>query len=245
MPALSRQTTRALVDPVLHETRALTEVETLLNEMRAGIPGYSSDLPPRRNLWGDAIELTGGWGPDLISPIYTSPVKHDPVSDEIVRLKVRVSLPQPLLFGGREPRALQFDEPRPAQEGVPLTPGEYDLLLRLVGKGVGDNGPLKDRLAAFIASEEYRGLTDGPDGSRALGIARYVDAYKQAARAAMLDDNINPGAQALRDALEAKRREKAKALTPGMQGSENVERGKGPMGAVRNMIESLGQTLGR
>lgn len=234
VPAASRQLERA-TDPVARETRALKEVDTLLNELKAGVPGYAHDLPPRRNLWGDPIELNGGWGPDLISPIYTSPVKDDPVAHEIVRLKVALALPQPIMFGGRQPRDLQFQEPRPSQQGVPLTPGEYDLLLHLTGKGLPGGVPLHDELERFMRSPDYATLTDGPDGTKALAISRIVNAYKTAARGAMLDPNINPGADALAEQLQNKVNEKVKALTPSATNTS-----PGPFD-VGNLLKSLGR----
>ena len=212
VPTGVRQVARAL-DPTLRETRALEEAQAVLNEIRAGVPGYSSTLPPRRNLWGDPIVLQGGWGPDLISPIYTSKPESDPVTEEIIKQKVKLALPRPIAFGGSEPsETFQMKSPRPAVEGVPLTPGEYDRLLVLTGKGVAGAPPLKDALATMIHGDEYRHQSGGPDGGKALMIQSLVGAYKQAARAALTQES--PG---LVEALGQKIGAKAKALTPPAQ----------------------------
>ena len=68
------------IDPMLRETR------TLVDKVKSRVPGFSETVPARRNLWGEPIILTGGLGPDFISPIYSSYSKEDPVSDELVRL---------------------------------------------------------------------------------------------------------------------------------------------------------------
>ena len=81
VPTLFSQTAQN-VDPVLRDTR------TALDRVKSRIPGYSQDLPARRNLWGEPILLEGGLGPDWLSPIYSSFSKEDPVSDELERLNV-------------------------------------------------------------------------------------------------------------------------------------------------------------
>ena len=48
------------------------DVRTFLDSVRAQIPGLSKTLPPRRNIWGQPIYLSGAYGPDMISPIYSS-----------------------------------------------------------------------------------------------------------------------------------------------------------------------------
>ena len=45
---------------------------TLMDSIKAQIPGLSSTLPPRRNVWGQPVMLQGAFGPDIISPIYSS-----------------------------------------------------------------------------------------------------------------------------------------------------------------------------
>ena len=55
--------------------------EGVLERMKSQIPGWSSTLPPRRNLAGQAIVLDGAYGPDIFSPLYsttTGPNKFDP-----------------------------------------------------------------------------------------------------------------------------------------------------------------------
>jgi len=81
VPTLFAQTSKN-IDPMLRDTR------TALDRFKSRVPGYSFDLPARRNLWGEPILLTGGLGPDAISPIYSSFSKEDPVSDELIRLSV-------------------------------------------------------------------------------------------------------------------------------------------------------------
>jgi len=53
-------------DPIMRQTR------TLIDELRAQVPGFSQSLPPRRNVYGQVITLNGSLGPDIISPLYSS-----------------------------------------------------------------------------------------------------------------------------------------------------------------------------
>jgi len=100
VPTILAQTAQN-IDPVLRDTR------TVLDRFKSRIPGYSQGLAARRNLWGEPILLEGGWGPDFISPIYSSFSKEDPVSDELERLNVEEeqayypSLPQ-RTFNGKQ-----------------------------------------------------------------------------------------------------------------------------------------------
>jgi len=86
VPTGAAQVARTM-DPVLRDAR------TVMDRIRTRTPGYSHTVPARRNLWGETIVLGGGWGPDIISPIYTSRIVDDKVNDEIVRLKLKPAMP--------------------------------------------------------------------------------------------------------------------------------------------------------
>ena len=110
----------------------------LINEYKAAIPGLSSTLPARRNLWGDSIEIPSGFGPDKISPVYTSGQKKDPAGDEIVRLG-KLGLPVPghaarNILGADPEQATKLGmAPSPLKDGIELTDSEYDQYVRLAG----------------------------------------------------------------------------------------------------------------
>jgi hypothetical protein len=59
------------LDPGLSATNGIIE------KIKSRLPGYSDDLPPRRNIFGEPIILSGGLGPDIMSPIYKSTDKKD------------------------------------------------------------------------------------------------------------------------------------------------------------------------
>jgi len=163
-------------DPTIRETR------TIMDQVRASVPGWSSMLPPTRNIFGDPVLLEGGLGPDIMSPVYTSTEKKDSVADEIVRLRVNLSMP-PRTIEGRPVPVLRMG-PEAAGEGIELSPQEYDLFVRLAGnelKGPDSKG-MKDTLADVMQSEDYRHQTDGPEGGKALIVRSIVQSFREAAR---------------------------------------------------------------
>lgn len=57
------QTARA-IDPVARER------DTMVDELKARIPGLSDGLLPKRDIWGRAITSEGGVGPDVLNPFF-------------------------------------------------------------------------------------------------------------------------------------------------------------------------------
>lgn len=152
------QTAREL-DPVMRE------VNSILDAFKAKTPGFSDTLPPRRNLWGEPIVLQGGLGPDMITPFYTNTGKHDPVSEELVRLQLPITMPSKSI------------------DGVPLDPQEYDAYVVLQGSKpiIGDK-TLKEHLAETMASDLYKRASGGPDGGKSVLIRQWFTAYRDQAR---------------------------------------------------------------
>ena len=98
------------IDPVVRDTQGY------MDKIKSRIPGYSQTLEARPNLWGEPIIMSGGLGPDIISPIYSSFSKNDPVSNELIRLKYSPSMPQ---------RSI---------DGVKIPPDLYNRFVRRAGK---------------------------------------------------------------------------------------------------------------
>jgi len=121
VPAMLAQTART-IDPVLRDTNSL------LNRVKSRIPGWSKTLEARRHLWGEPIVLSGGLGPDIISPIYTSKSKNDLVNEELVRLKYSPSLPQRTQSGTEIPDDLYW---KFVEEAGKPAKDELDVLMAL------------------------------------------------------------------------------------------------------------------
>lgn len=165
-------------DPVLRDTRDIKAFDEVLNQIKSRIPGYSTDLPPRRNVWGEPIVLGGGIGPDIMSPVYTNKVKISPTDTELLRLGMPVSMPRRTI------------------RGVELRPHEYSRYVELAGNAFKDPGTglgLKETLDAIIAGDhdfsvEYQRATDGPEGGKAIVIQRVVQGFRTAAQAKVIEE---------------------------------------------------------
>lgn len=97
-------------DPVLRDARSLTD------QVLSRVPGLSTSVLPRRDIWGEEIALEGSAGPDLLSPIYESKIKNDPVNQALQRLEI---------FPAKLQRKVH---------GVELTEQQYDDLQRISGR---------------------------------------------------------------------------------------------------------------
>lgn len=165
--SLMRQLTR-VNDPVMRE------VNSIIEAYQSKVPGFSKDLPPTRNLWGEPVLLEGGLGLDLITPLYTSEVKDDPVAEELIKQQIPIAWPTKNI------------------EGVPLTPQEYDAYQRLAGGiKILNDMTLKERLAYLMKSELYQHASDGPDGGKKALIIQWVSAYRDFARAIMTTPDLS------------------------------------------------------
>ena len=169
-------------DPTLREAR------TLLDHVLARIPGLSETLPPRRNLYGEPIALTGGLGPDIASPIYTKSATPNPVSDEMVRLRLSVDMP---------PKAI---------ERIALTAEEHDRFIVLAGREVELGGlGLKARLQQVIHSATYRRLGDD---DQAMLLRNWIHEYRQVAQAQLGQEFPELGEAVRRAQRERSRRQR-------------------------------------
>jgi len=145
----------------------------IIDKIKSRIPGYSDDLPPRRNIFGEPIVLQGGLGPDIMSPIYVSTDKKDKVADEIVNQQTLRRMPLKSI------------------SGVELSPEQYDRYVTLAsGK---DNRmmrdiPIKRKLSDTFRSPIYTKATEGQEGGKSLIIRSIFSAYKKAAQAQMKEE---------------------------------------------------------
>lgn len=117
-------------DPYLREARSV------LDKIKERIPGYRETLPVKRDLFGEAIRLEGSAGPDIISPIYTSAAKNDPVIGELIRLGIAPAKPT------RQIR------------GAELNAEEYDKLQEVTGRAA------RRGLTALVKDPQWSKLPD-------------------------------------------------------------------------------------
>jgi hypothetical protein len=129
VPAVVAQGNAAYVDPVIRETRGMTDA------IVARIPGLSERLEPRLDLFGREVLRPGRLGPDIASPMRVSEAKKDPVLDEMNRLGMAVSMPSRIVMGKPPGGSGLFGvggKTGPLQ-GEELKPREYSIYVKLAG----------------------------------------------------------------------------------------------------------------
>lgn len=124
VPTGSAQLTR-VVDPTMRETPDIGSY------MSSRMPGQSDELLPKRDVWGQPIVSEGGVGPDILSPIWTSTDKKDPITNEALRVGATISKPN---------------------KGD-MTPEQYDRLQPVAG------GLARKWIGELMATPEYRTMT--------------------------------------------------------------------------------------
>jgi hypothetical protein len=153
-------------DPMLRAANTLTE------QFKRRLPGYSKDLPPRRNMFGEPIVLEGGLGPDFMSPFYQSGKKYNDVATQMSMNEMATTMP------GR------------TIDGVELTTIQQDRYIMLSagldqdGKAM-PGGSLHQRLSQVIKTPQYKNATVGPNGTQAKIISGYINDYRSRARKMM------------------------------------------------------------
>ncbi|WP_149522691.1 hypothetical protein [Sphingomonas montanisoli] len=118
VPALVAQTARS-IDPYQREARSI------LDTIRARIPGLSQGVEPRRDVWGQPVRNSGGLGPDMVSPIWTSTARKDLINGAMLGADAHVGQPRDEVYGRK------------------LSPSEYGVYREQVGLDArGQLGPL-------------------------------------------------------------------------------------------------------
>ena len=155
------------VDPVMRD------VQSILDAFKAKVPGFSDELPPQRNLYGDKVLLQGGMGPDLFSPLYVREIKDDPVAHELNRL------------------AYPFTMPSRHIDGIQLTPKLYDRYAELSGKGSEMTGKqsLHDALHETMRQGIYKQAADGPDGGKVVLLKATINRFREMAALQLEQEN--------------------------------------------------------
>jgi len=154
-----------------------------IDGIKAKIPGYSDELPPRRNVFGEPVVLSGGFGLDNMAGIYTSELKEDDVVDEIVAQKVGIPMP------------------RKSIDGIELDVYQYDRYIQLMSGKDGIVPPIKDQLRNIFNSTGYQMLDTE---SKQDWIRATFSDSAAAARAQLIAEDIE-----LKNAIEMKDYEEA------------------------------------
>lgn len=136
-------------DPYLRDAQSVWE------GIKARVPGGSVELPMRYDILGNEIRREGGVGPDILSPIYLSTAKNNPVI-------------QAMRDANYYPGS-----PRRSIMGVDLDPKEYATYSRLSGQF------LNRALSNLVLTP---GFTQLPRGYREDLMRKFVNHSRRAAR---------------------------------------------------------------
>jgi hypothetical protein len=159
-------------DPELRDTRndprekiGTKEFYAVLNEISNRTPGLSSDLPPRRNFWGEPIKAYEGSWLNAFNAFRPRSDRSDAAIDEILRLNMPISLP------------------RRQVEGVKLTPQQYDQLvvnmneIKAPNEATGTEMNMRQTMNWLVTTPMYQALTDVQKSEQLRKIRNaYVDA---------------------------------------------------------------------
>lgn len=138
--ALRRQIGQ-IQDPYLREAWTLTDKL----KTASGIPGFSEEAPPRRDIYGLPREVAAG---DLLGPMSPMPSTEegfDPINDELVKLMSQT-------------RQVPVAMPGKNVEGMRLTAEEYDNLVRISRTEpifAGGKRTFRDELQRVMDSQAY------------------------------------------------------------------------------------------
>lgn len=124
-------------DPVMRASH------DIITAMKRRLPGFSDDMPPRRDVWGRVISYESGLGKvyDAVSPIYTSQMKPEPIDQAMSKEGFYIGMPS---------KALTVDGER---VGLRNRPEIYARYLELQG------ATKPDDFEAFGVSDVYGNIT--------------------------------------------------------------------------------------
>ena len=179
-PNFINQANRTFVDPTVRDTKnvnvgfdnQVSFLNKTVDKIKGKTFGYSDDLPARRNLWGDVIEVRQGFNDGLgemiynyLSPAYVTRKDEDPVNNWLIDNDIGIRMPS------RKMKVQGFKKP------VQLSAQEYNTYLELSGK------PAKAELDSLITSKAFEGFTDDERGD---AVRRVITGFRRQAKVELL-----------------------------------------------------------
>lgn len=152
------------------------EARTMLDALKARIPGLRKDLLPKRDIWGEPIAVGDNLGPDSFSPIALSKLTKDPATQALIDAE---------LF----PAKLQHKI-----RGVELTGQQYDDYSRIAGRMA------KMRVNAIVSNA---GFAQAPVEVRSELLKKAINSSREAARSMIMMQNPGIFKEALDNKLSA------------------------------------------
>lgn len=184
--AVPRVFASANTDPTIHEAQGI--VDAVLART-----AWSETVPTKRNFLGEPLmrgfgDNLGGFpqaAQQLFNPFPIKPIKDDGLTKELERVRFGATPPSP-----RESDLMNFKDERHAKDGV--TP--YAAWMDYVRSGWEGKPSLREELAAYVKTAEYKGLSEtGAEygqagGAKVAQLQAVVRQYYGEAKQRMLQD---------------------------------------------------------
>lgn len=180
VPNILNQANRTFVDPTIRDTKNVNVgfdnqasfIAKTIDKIKSKVAGYSSELPARRNLWGEVIEARQGFNDatgemiyNFLSPAYVTKKDEDPVNGWLIDNDIGIRMPS------RKMKLQGFRKP------VQLSAQEYNTYLELSGK------PAKKQLDNLIGSGRFDRMTDD---KRSDAVRRIITGFRRQAKRDLL-----------------------------------------------------------
>lgn len=120
------------------------DAKTIRERVQARVPWWSNNLPARVDVLGQPVPRPNALGPDLLSPIATSPARPDPTLSALAGANVALGRPSQTIGTGANKQK--------------LSTGDYDRYQAAVGAAA------KPQLDALVRSGDFNALS--PDDQR-------------------------------------------------------------------------------
>lgn len=179
----------------LYFDTTMRDVHTVTDAFLVGIPGYSQDFPPHREmLHGQPMEYPAAFGPAILSPLTYRETEADPVAkmiadNEISALK---ALPWVAPATGTAAKLFRLKDPSMPDEGIPLTGNQRDRWAVLMTQDVRMGGrTMADELAFLMTQPSFQNASNGPNGAKADIVHNVVNTYRGAALERLLQEDLD------------------------------------------------------
>jgi hypothetical protein len=175
------------------------EIDSIVQAIKAKVPGLSKDMPPKRNVWGEPRYHDDGWflgARSTFLPVRISEESREPIDHEIVRLAVD-GVKDPATGNVQVFRDALVEPPSRDIKGVPLDEWQYDHLVTLAGQTIeldiwqdGNPANQKTILNNMVKSDFYK---ERSDENKSMMIAQIHRSFNQAAihELRRLDEGLN------------------------------------------------------
>ena len=166
VPSWLNTITRSVDDTQRNARTDEGALESALAHIKKRTPGWSDDLPPFRNVWGEVQNADGILGPNFLSPLYRSKAKADQIGAEFIKHGVGIRQPSCILRKGGE--QLDIAKQVPHEKGGEWACDDYRAL-------VGDYR--RKAAEQMIKSRKYKNAVGGVDmgsGSKSALLSKAI-----------------------------------------------------------------------